>query len=115
MERLMLLGAGLLGFGGVAAAAAGAHVNGDARLGVSVAMICMAHAPVLLVLSGRTGLMLRLSALLLFVGATLFSVDISMRVFDYGRLFPMAAPSGGTLMLAGWLAIALSALMPRSR
>ena len=112
----MLLGAGLLGFGGVAAAAAGAHATGDPRLGGSVALICLTHAPVLLALGlqARTRLLLGLSALLLFIGAALFSTDIAMRVFGYGRLFPMAAPTGGVVMLAGWTVLALSALLPRA-
>ncbi len=116
MSRILIAGAGILGFAGVAAAAAGAHATGDPRLGGSVALICLTHAPVLLALGlqAKIRLLPELSALLLFVGAALFSADISMRVFDYGRLFPMAAPTGGVVMLAGWAVLILSALLPRA-
>ena len=44
--------AGLMGAGGVAAAAASAHMAGGARLG-NVALILLVHAVAVLVLSGR--------------------------------------------------------------
>ncbi|MFZ2100485.1 MAG: DUF423 domain-containing protein, partial [Oricola sp.] len=49
-DRAALLGAGLLGIGGVAAAAGSAHVGSDPRLLGAVALICLAHAPALLAL-----------------------------------------------------------------
>jgi len=115
-DRAALFGAGLLGIGGVAAAAASAHAGSDPRLLGAVALVCLAHAPALLALglAGRRELMLRLGALLLFAGAALFSIDIAMRAFDLGRLFTMAAPSGGIAMMAGWLAIALAAFTARN-
>ena len=36
--------------------------------------------------------------------------DLLARDFLGSRLFPMSAPIGGTLLIAGWLAIAVSAL-----
>jgi len=113
-NRAMLLGAGILGIGGVAAAAASAHAASDPRLLGSVALVCLAHAPAMLALglSGRKDLILRLAALLLFAGAALFSADIAMRAFAGDRLFAMAAPSGGIAMMAGWLAVAVSAFTP---
>ena len=115
MDRFILFGAGLLGLGGVAAAAAGAHATGDPRLGGSVALVCLTHAPALLALAlhGRRGVLTNLVALALFVGATLFSVDIALRVFDHGRLFAMAAPIGGMIMMTGWAVLILSAFAPR--
>ena len=68
-------------------------------------------AEVLLALGllARGGLVLRIAALLLFVGATLFSGDIALRMFGHGRLFAMAAPAGGMTMMAGWIAVAIGA------
>ena len=43
----------------------------------------------------------------------LFAGDLSMRVWRGAALFPMAAPAGGILLMIGWAAIALSALIPR--
>jgi len=116
-SRAMIFGGGLLGFAGVAASAASAHAAPDPQMLGSVAMVCLAHAPVLLAigLAGRRGIVIRLAALLLFAGVAVFSTDIAMRAFGHGRLFPMAAPTGGTLMLAGWVAVAISALLPGPR
>jgi uncharacterized membrane protein YgdD (TMEM256/DUF423 family) len=44
------------------------------------------------------------------VGATLFAGDVSARAFIGHRLFPMAAPAGGTILIAAWLALAIAAL-----
>jgi uncharacterized membrane protein YgdD (TMEM256/DUF423 family) len=43
------------------------------------------------------------------LGASLFAADIACRTFAEARLFPMAAPIGGTLMILAWVALALAA------
>jgi hypothetical protein len=54
---------------------------------------------------------LELAALIAWVvGATLFTGDVSARAFIGHRLFPMAAPTGGTILIAAWLALAIAAL-----
>ncbi len=113
--RAALLGAGILGFGGVAASAASAHGASDPRLLGAVALVCLAHAPALLALglSGRREVMLRLAALLLFTGAVLFSADLAFRAFGHGRLFSMAAPAGVVILLSRWTAVAMSAFTSR--
>ena len=40
-------------------------------------------------------------------GATLFSAELAMRAFTGDRLFPFAAPIGGTTMMFSWLALAI--------
>ena len=111
-DRLAVLGAGILGFAGVGAAAMSAHAGEDPRMASAVALVCLTHAPALLALGlfARGGLVLRIAALLLFTGAALFSADLSLRMFGHGRLFAMAAPAGGMTMMAGWLAVALGNL-----
>jgi uncharacterized membrane protein YgdD (TMEM256/DUF423 family) len=47
----------------------------------------------------------------LVIGASLFSSDIAMRAFAGQRLFPMAAPSGGVILIASWLALAVVAVI----
>jgi uncharacterized membrane protein YgdD (TMEM256/DUF423 family) len=47
------------------------------------------------------------------VGATLFGADLTVLQFLGHRLFPMAAPSGGTLMILSWLLLAVAAIWPR--
>lgn len=113
---LAMLGAGILGFAGVGAAAMSAHAGSDPRLMSAAALVCLTHAPALLALglSGRGGILLRAAGLLLFVGATLFAGDMALREFGHGRLFAMAAPAGGMTMMAGWIVVALGAFLTRN-
>jgi uncharacterized membrane protein YgdD (TMEM256/DUF423 family) len=65
------------------------------------------------------GLLWRPSAALALVawvlGAVLFSGDIALRAFAGHRLFPMAAPSGGALLIGGWALLAIAALFAGMR
>ncbi len=62
----------------------------------------------------RQGALIRpllLVALVAWVlGGVLFSGDIAMRAFLGHRLFAMAAPSGGVILIIGWLALAAAGL-----
>ena len=44
------------------------------------------------------------------VGGALFSGDIALRAFAGHRLFAMAAPIGGTILIAAWLAFTAAAI-----
>jgi len=44
------------------------------------------------------------------VGAALFSGDVTLRAFAGHRLFPMAAPTGGIILIAAWLGLAAAAV-----
>lgn len=107
--RVLILAAGLCGAAGVALSAAAAHLGG-AFVGTAASFLLM-HAPVFL----ATGLLganriLRVGSLVLLVGLLLFCGDLLARDFLGSRLFPLSAPIGGTLLIAGWLVIAASAL-----
>jgi len=55
---------------------------------------------------------LGLVAMACFVaGGALFADDVSMRAFAGQRLFPMAAPTGGTLLILGWLVLTAAAVV----
>ena len=54
--------------------------------------------------------MLRVAAFILLIGAILFCCDLSVRALAGHRLFPFAAPIGGTLMIAGWIAAGVCSL-----
>lgn len=55
-----------------------------------------------------------LALALLIAGVGLFALDLAVRAFlGWPRLFPMAAPLGGSLTIAGWLALAAAALTAR--
>jgi uncharacterized membrane protein YgdD (TMEM256/DUF423 family) len=110
IERLFILAAGLMGAAGVALAAAAAHQSSDNL--ETAARFLLLHAPALLAIGlfGR-GLMLRTGGSVLLAGVLLFSGDLAMRHYAGGRLFPFAAPTGGTLMIGGWILVGLSALV----
>jgi len=113
-SRILLLVAGLLGAAGIAAAAAASHA-GDARILGALALIALTQAPALVALAllGSGNRVLRIAAVLIALGAVLFSADLAARHFLGARLFPMSAPFGGVAMIAGWLALAVAALAPR--
>ena len=105
--------AAILGACGVLLAAASGHQGGDenARTG---ALFLILHAAAILgatalarTLTPGFSLALSCGAAVLAAGAALFSGDLASRAFLGGRLFPFAAPLGGSLMIFGWIALAL--------
>jgi uncharacterized membrane protein YgdD (TMEM256/DUF423 family) len=110
--RLLIFAAGLCGVAGVALSAVAAH--GGAANTATAATFMVVHAPVLLVI-GLTVFngIIRWAAAVLLLGLILFAGDLASRDFLDDRLFAMAAPVGGGLMMLGWLGIAVSALFPR--
>ena len=108
--RILVFAGGLCGAAGVALSAAAAHLGG-AFVGTAASFLLM-HAPVFLAvgLAGANRI-LRIGSLVLLVGLVLFCGDLLARDFVGSRLFPMSAPIGGSLLIAGWLAIAASALV----
>lgn len=106
--------AGLLGAAGVSDAAIAAHVAGGATL-ERAAEILMVHGAALLGLSAlvaRAGerITLAVAAAALGLGAALFGLDVTLWALRGERLFPHAAPIGGSTMIASWLFIGLLAL-----
>ena len=112
---ILLIIAALLGACGVILAAAGAHAAPGAGLD-SAAHMLLFHAAAVLggAALAQQGLLWRPLALLALaawlLGAALFSGDIALRAFSNHRLFPMAAPSGGIVLIVGWLALAAAAI-----
>ena len=103
-----------MGAAGVALAAAAAHGEGDNSLARTAAQFLILHAAALLGLAALLPQIARdgpRRALLvcsfgLGCAAILFSADLAARALAGGRLFPMAAPIGGTGMILFWLALA---------
>jgi len=105
MDRGALLAlAGLIGAVGVASAAAASH--GESRNLGSIAMIGLAHGPVLVALAlvGQ-GRLLGVAGWLIAAGTVLFVGDLGVREWLGHGLFPGAAPIGGMGMILGWLAL----------
>lgn len=106
----LVLLAGLMGAAGVAAGAAAAHVTGGGSLQTaSIYLLIHAAAAAAIGLNLPAGRLFLLSGSLLAVGAILFGGDIALRALAGVRLFPMAAPAGGIILIVGWLALAAAA------
>src|SRR5580658_7752791 len=107
--------AGLMGAGGVVLAAAGAHMAPGAGVD-SAAYMLLFHAAA--VLGGaalmQQGVLWRPLALIVLaawvLGAALFSGDIALRALAGHRLFAMAAPSGGVILIGAWLGLVAAAV-----
>lgn len=106
---------GLCGALAIAAYAGAAH-GGENHLG-SIAPLLLGHAPALLVLAlfAPASRAATLGGALLVVGLALFCGDLFMRDITGNRLFPLAAPTGGSLMILGWLSVALTGWLSRQK
>lgn len=111
---IFLVLAGLMGAAGIVLAAAGAHAASGAGLD-SAAYMLLFHAAAMIGAAAliQNGLVWRGPAFAVLaawvVGAVLFSGDIALRAFAGHRLFPMAAPSGGIILILGWLGFVVAA------
>jgi uncharacterized membrane protein YgdD (TMEM256/DUF423 family) len=118
-SRILVALAGAMGAGGVALAAAHAHLGHTGDLEAASSMLLF-HAGAVLgavalaergVVHARIGLA---AAFGFVIAASLFAGDLTLRQYAGHRLFPFAAPAGGTLLIVSWLVLALSALWPKS-
>jgi len=104
--------AGLLGATGVGLAAVAAHQPGEATL-KTAADFLLFHAAALLAITstmrGDPHRGLLAAGSLIGFGSILFCGDLAIRALAGIRLFPMAAPAGGLLLIAGWLVCAAAA------
>ena len=110
---LILAGiAGLMGAAGVALAAAGVHESGG-ELAERGALFLLLHAAAALAIAAHARVAIASARALVVVGfvmeagAALFSAELAMRAFTGERIFPFAAPIGGTTMMLSWVALAL--------
>jgi len=117
---ILIVLAALMGAAGVVLAAAAAHAAPGAGLD-SAAYMLLFHA--VAVLGGaallQQGQLWRLPALVALagwvLGGILFSGDVALRAFAGHRLFPMAAPTGGTILILAWLVLAVAAIGAAAR
>jgi uncharacterized membrane protein YgdD (TMEM256/DUF423 family) len=118
MFRILTILAGVMGADGVVLAAASAHLPDATRLASASSMLLF-HAVAVLGVVALTerGLLHRgigLAAGWAFVvAAALFAGDLTVRQYAGHSLFPMAAPTGGTLLIVSWLLLAVAAAWPR--
>ena len=116
--RILIILAGIMGADGVILAAASAH-QGDATRLVPASSMLLFHATAVLAavaLAERGIIHLRIGIAAAFgfvLAAALFAGDLTLRHYAGHSLFPMAAPTGGTLLIVSWLALAVAAAWPR--
>jgi uncharacterized membrane protein YgdD (TMEM256/DUF423 family) len=116
--RILVILAAVMGADGIMLAAASAHQADATRLGPASSMLLF-HATTVLgvvalaergMIHARIGLV---AAVGFVVAAALFAGDLTLRQYAGHALFPLAAPTGGTLLIASRLLLALSAAWPR--
>ncbi|MFH1340954.1 MAG: DUF423 domain-containing protein [Pseudomonadota bacterium] len=116
--RILIVLAGVMGADGVMLAAASAHQPDAARLASASSMLLFHAAAVLGTVALAERGVIRpgigiLAAAGFFVATVLFAGDLTLRHYAGHGLFPMAAPTGGGLLIASWLALAVAAAWPK--
>jgi uncharacterized membrane protein YgdD (TMEM256/DUF423 family) len=116
--RILVILAGIMGADGVILAAASAHQPDAARLASASSMLLFHSSAVLAVVAlaerGIIHARIGIAAASGFViAAALFAGDLTLRQYAGHGLFPLAAPSGGTLLIISWLLLAVAAAWPR--
>ena len=116
--RILIIMAGIMGADGVVLAAASAHQADASRLASASSMLLFHGSAVLAAVAlaerGVIHVRIGIAAAFGFVIATaLFAGDLTLRQYAGHSLFPMAAPTGGTLLIVSWLLLALAAAWPR--
>ena len=116
--RILIVLSGIMGADGVMLAAASAHGADAARLASASSMLLFHASAVLgaVALAERGMINAKIGIVAAFgfvLAASLFAGDLTLRQYAGHGLFPMAAPSGGTLLIASWLVLAVAAAWPR--
>ncbi len=116
--RILIVLAGIMGADGVILAAASAHQADATRLAAASSMLLFHATAVLAVvaLAERGVIHIRIGIAAAFsfvVAAAFFAGDLTLRQYAGHGLFPFAAPTGGTLLIASWLLLAVAAAWPR--
>lgn len=118
LENLLAVAAGVFGATGIILSAVAAHLEPSSAL-QNASLILLVHAPALIAIlvAVRTRFLPRFGGILgvvaLTTGVILFSGDLSLRIFVGTPLFPLAAPTGGILLISGWAILALSGIFVR--
>ena len=101
--------AALMGAAGVGLAALAAHQNGG-EFGRTAALFLILHAAACLAIAAHARIVgsraVLAAGFVMAAGASLFAADLARSAFAGERLFPFAAPIGGSTLLLAWLALA---------
>ena len=118
MLRILVILAGVMGADGVILAAMAAHQPDATRLGAASSMLLF-HATAVLaaVALAERGVLHRAIGIAVawgfVIASALFASDLTLRQYAGHGLFPMAAPTGGTLLILSWVVLAVAAAWPR--
>jgi uncharacterized membrane protein YgdD (TMEM256/DUF423 family) len=113
--RFLVLAGALAGFLGVALSAVARHRPGAMVL-ETAAHFLLFHGPALLGTAALVAAkvvhprLATTATTVLVLGLVLFCGDLASRDFRGTPLFSMAAPTGGTLLMAGWILIGVAGL-----
>jgi uncharacterized membrane protein YgdD (TMEM256/DUF423 family) len=116
--RILIILAGVMGADGVILAALSAHAAEASRLASGSSMLLF-HATAVLAavaLAERRLVHPQIGVAAAFgfvIAAALFAADLTLRQFAGHGLFPMAAPTGGTLLIVSWIVLAVAAAWPQ--
>ena len=116
--RILVILAAIMGADGVILAAVAAHQADATRLMPASSMLLF-HASAVLAVAAlvERGIVAPKGGLIagfgFVIASALFAGDLSLRHFAGHALFPMAAPTGGTLLIVSWLLLAIAAAWPR--
>jgi uncharacterized membrane protein YgdD (TMEM256/DUF423 family) len=116
--RILIILAGVMGADGVILAAASAH-QGDATRLLPASSMLLFHATAVLAavaLAERGVIHVRIGIAAAFgfvVAAAVFAGDLTVRQYAGHSLFPMAAPTGGMLLIVSWVVLAVAAAWPK--
>jgi len=118
--RILIILAAIMGADGIMLAAASAHGAEASRLASASSMLLFHASAVLATVAlserGIINAQLGIAAAWGFVvAATLFATDLTLRQYAGHSLFPLAAPTGGTLLILSWLLLAVAAAWPRRK
>ena len=118
IHRILIVLAAIMGADGVMLAAASAHQADASRLASASSMLLFHASAVLaaVALAERGLVHTRIGIVAAFgfvIAASLFAGDLTLRQYAGHSLFPYAAPTGGTLLIASWLVLAIAAAWPR--
>jgi uncharacterized membrane protein YgdD (TMEM256/DUF423 family) len=116
--RILIILAAVMGADGVMLAAAAAHETDATRLAAASSMLLFHSTAVLaaVALAERGVIDARIGTAAGFgfvIASALFAGDLTMRQYAGHSLFPLAAPTGGTLLILSWLVLAVAAAWPR--
>lgn len=118
LSRLLVGLAAVMGACGVILAAGAAHLADAARLAAASSMLLFHATAVLatIAIAERAIVHARIAVAAaggFVIAASLFAGDLTVRQYAGHGLFPMAAPTGGTLLILSWLVLAVAAMWPR--